>query len=84
MSSPALNNNPSSVDSASTPPETTTTPAHSNAEVTTKTQVSSLAELKEKAPKVYEQMMVGIAMQICRKMEKSQARLKRIMREYRI
>ncbi|MBA3238075.1 MAG: hypothetical protein H0T62_06970 [Parachlamydiaceae bacterium] len=45
------------------------------------TTISSLGELKRKAPKVYEQMMIGIGMHIVHAMEKSQARLKRLMRE---
>jgi hypothetical protein len=53
----------------------------SNGEATMDTQIHSLEELKKKAPKVYEQMMLGIAMQITHEMEKAQARLKKLMRD---
>ncbi len=44
---------------------------------------NSLADLKEKSPKVYNAMMVGIAQNICRDMEDGQQRLKRLMEEGR-
>lgn len=47
------------------------------------TFVSSLSELKEKSPKVYNAMMEGIAMKICNSMRDHQARLKKLMREGR-
>lgn len=45
---------------------------------------NSMNDLKEKAPKVYQAMMVGIAQNICKDMQEAQARLKKIMRESRI
>lgn len=47
------------------------------------TRFNSMADLKEKAPKVYNAMMQGIAQNICRDMEQAQARLKKIMEEGR-
>lgn len=47
----------------------------------TNTTISSLAELKKKAPKVYEAMMQGIAMNMVNKMRRDQEHLKQIMRE---
>lgn len=43
--------------------------------------ISSLGELKQKAPEVYDAMLKGIAEGICNKMNDHQERLKKIMRE---
>ncbi|KAF3361724.1 hypothetical protein PHSC3_001723 [Chlamydiales bacterium STE3] len=48
---------------------------------TTSTTVATLAQLKEKAPQVYNAMMEGLAMNIVSKMRSDQAHLKQIMRE---
>lgn len=48
---------------------------------TTFTKVSSLAELKERAPEVYDVMMKGIAQNIISEMRERQERLKKLMRE---
>lgn len=45
--------------------------------------VSSMADLKEKAPEVYRAMIQGIGMNICNEMRKHQRRLKEIMRKAR-
>ena len=47
------------------------------------TQVSSLEDLKNKAPEVYQKMMEGIAMKICNEMRSSQDRIKEMNREAR-
>jgi hypothetical protein len=47
------------------------------------TQVSSLNELKEKAPEVYKKMMEGIAYSIIGRMRKAQEHLKEMWRESR-
>lgn len=47
------------------------------------TQVSSAAELKEKAPEVWNKMMEGIAMHIISDMRKREARLRELQRESR-
>jgi len=49
--------------------------------ISSSTTVSSLADLKLKAPKVYQAMMEGIAMDICNDMQAAQQRLKDIMDE---
>lgn len=45
------------------------------------TIVHSLADFKEKAPKVYKQMLMGIAQSITGEMQRSQERLKKQMKE---
>lgn len=55
----------------------------SHAKVTGNTKISSLEDLRKKAPKVWKQMMLGIAMNICNEMKKSQERIKKLMREAR-
>lgn len=50
---------------------------------TSDTKVSTMADLKEVAPKVAESMNQGIAMNIIRRMRRSQDRLKKLMREMR-
>lgn len=56
---------------------------HGSAEITGSTTIKSMADLKKKAPKVYQMMMEGIAMNICNEMQHSQERLKKMMREAR-
>lgn len=46
-----------------------------------KTTISSLDDLKHKAPKIYNAMIEGIAMNICNQMQHAQDRLKTIMRK---
>lgn len=46
--------------------------------------ISSLDELRSKAPQVYDRMLMGIAMTICSEMRRRQDRLKQIMRNNRI
>ena len=47
------------------------------------TQVSSMEDLKNKAPEVYQKMMEGIAMKICNEMRSSQERIKDMNRKAR-
>lgn len=47
---------------------------------TAATKVSSLEDLKEKAPKVYDATILAIAQNITNKMRRSQDRLREIMR----
>jgi hypothetical protein len=49
-------------------------------DVDSNTVITSLDDLRQKAPKVYNAMMQGIAMQICNQMEHAQQRLKQMMR----
>lgn len=55
----------------------------STKEVTSFTTISSLGDLREKAPEVYHQMTIGIAMNICHEMREHAGRLKEMMRESR-
>jgi hypothetical protein len=48
-----------------------------------KTTVSSMEELKKKAPEVYNEMIKGIALNMVTKMHRQQERLKQLMREWR-
>lgn len=52
-------------------------------QVTSKTTISSLNDLKKKAPQLYQQMMIGIAMTICSQMQHAQDRVKEMMRKAR-
>ena len=47
------------------------------------TQISSTADLREKAPEVWDKMMEGIAQNIIKDMRQRQERLKKMMREAR-
>lgn len=51
--------------------------------ITMSTRISSLAALKKQAPKLYKQMMLGIATNICAEMQKGQDRIHKIMVEAR-
>lgn len=51
--------------------------------VSSSTKINSMEELREKAPKLYQMMLEGIAMKICGDMKRSQDEIKRIMREAR-
>lgn len=53
----------------------------SPASYSSSTHVNSLSELRTKAPKVYNAMMQGIAMDICNDMKHHQDRLKKLVRE---
>lgn len=49
-------------------------------DVSTKTSFNSMADLKDKYPELYNRMMQGIAINICRDMQRAQTRLKQEMR----
>lgn len=53
----------------------------SNKEPSINQTIGSMDELRKKAPKVYNQMLLGIATNICSEMQRHQARLKEIMRK---
>lgn len=53
------------------------------AQIDSSSSVSSMADLKEKSPEVYNAMMQGVAMKICNEMKSHQDRIKKIMRENR-
>ena len=48
---------------------------------TSSTIITSLADLRNKAPQVYNLMLVSLATTICQEMEHRQAELKKLMRE---
>ncbi|HRD54982.1 MAG TPA: hypothetical protein PLC42_01150 [Parachlamydiaceae bacterium] len=56
---------------------------HASAEATGSTKFSSLDDLKRKAPKVYHQMMVGVATSIIADMRDHQERLKKLREQGR-
>ncbi|WP_166156414.1 hypothetical protein [Neochlamydia sp. AcF84] len=45
--------------------------------------ISSMSDLKEKAPEMHKAMMQGLAMNICNSMQKHQQRFKEILRKGR-
>lgn len=55
----------------------------SSGQVTSSTNISSIADLKAKAPKVYHQMMLGIATVIVNEMKARQDHIKEIWAEAR-
>jgi hypothetical protein len=54
---------------------------HSSSEVNGSTKIPTVEALREKAPQVYNQMLVGIGTITCRRMQRSQERVKQIMRK---
>lgn len=81
---------PAPVDSSSVAPSSTDPSTAGNVattqgagEVTGLTKVTSLGDLKEKAPKVYNMMMLGIAVSMINKMHEQDERLKQLWREAR-
>ncbi len=50
-------------------------------EPSSSTKIGSMEDLKKKAPKLYQKMMEGIAMNICNDMKHHQDHLKELMRE---
>lgn len=75
------------VDSSSSAPAVTNTDATSQdntptGEPTSFTTISSLSDLREKAPKIYNAMLQGIAMNICQHMKHMEDQRKQIMKYY--
>jgi hypothetical protein len=50
-------------------------------EYTSSTVIKNIEDLKRKAPKLYNEMMKSIGMDICHEMQHHQERLKQMMRE---
>ena len=69
-------------DAAVIPPVTTTTGATDTGD-TTKIQISSMEELRTKAPKVYEAMVMGMALRIHSEQEAYMARMREQHRKQR-
>lgn len=79
-----LTNQPSATDATTAAAAiSTNTPNEIAKENSNKAKIGSLADLKHKAPKVYNFMMLSIAQNICIQMQHNQERLKRMWRELR-
>lgn len=80
--SPAPSSSVASSSAIANDPTTQAGAASSNSEMVKMTdKISNMDDLRKKAPKVYQQMLLGIATNICSEMNRQQERLKRIMRE---
>lgn len=55
---------------------------HGKGTVNSNTKITSLQDLKEKAPEVWQKMLEGIAMNICNEMRHHEERIKKLRREY--
>ena len=71
------------IDSPVPTPTVDATMEMSGGDLETIGEVSSLADLKAKAPEVFNLMMASIGEQICHQMRNAQWRLKQLMREGR-
>lgn len=74
---------PSSADPTTAGNIAASKPSSKKGEVTTMTSISSMSELRQRAPKVYNMMMQGIGMCICHEIAKQQAHLKKMMADAR-
>jgi predicted nucleotidyltransferase len=83
MSDPITNTQPVSPSSTSTSSSESPSGSSATTSYSTQTELSSLGDLKEKAPQVYDATMMGIAQSMISQMKRSQERLKEIMREGR-
>lgn len=68
---------------ASTTPTAASSSSGSGSGTNTNSTFSSMSQLQEKSPEVYNAMLLGIAQTICGKMADSQKRVKEINREGR-
>jgi BarA-like signal transduction histidine kinase len=68
-------------ESAAMPTEEAATQTSPSGKLTSSSEIKSLAEFKEKAPEVYDKMMLSIATEICNKMKGHQEKLKQMWRE---
>jgi len=64
-------------------PDTAAAAVSTNGDPANSTTISSISDLKSKAPKVYHQMMVSIATSMIKSMHKRDQRLKEMWREAR-
>ncbi|MCE5318939.1 MAG: hypothetical protein LLG04_16445 [Parachlamydia sp.] len=78
-----LMNQPSATDATTAAAAISTNTPNEIAKQSSNTKISSLADLKRKAPKVYNFMMLSIAQNICIQMQRDQDRLKDMWRELR-
>lgn len=72
---------PSSGPSASDPTTAGAAASQDTSGITSDTKISSLGDLKNKAPKLYKYMMESIAQNVCISMQRAQERLKAAMRQ---
>lgn len=56
--------------------------APNSSEVNSSTTITSLEELKSKAPEVWQKMLEGIGMNICNEMRRHEDRIKELRRQY--
>lgn len=79
-----LTNQPSATDATTAAAAVSTnTPNEIAKKTSSSTTIKSMADLKHKAPKVYNFMMLSIAQNICIQMQRDQDRLKDMWRELR-
>lgn len=69
---------------SSTNPTTAAAAASTSGAVTGATKVSSLEDLKNKAPQVYWKMMESMGMTICRQVQRAEARRKQAAKQYKV
>ena len=61
-----------------------TNPATFSGETTAATEIKDMADLRQKAPEVHDEMMKGVAMAIIRQLNRRQERIKKMWRESRL
>lgn len=85
MTSPvSTNDSTSAVNSGATLTQATggTPPASGAGGAGSSTSFRNLADLKEKAPEVYNMMLQSLGMQMCREQNEAYARIKKMNREF--
>lgn len=78
-----LTNQPSATDATTAAAAVSTNTPNELAQASSKTSIKSLADLKHKAPKVYNFMMLSIAQNMCIQMQHDQDKLTEMWREFR-
>lgn len=78
-----LTTQPSATDATTAAAAVSTNTPNQIAEASSKTSIKSLADLKRKAPKVYNFMMLSIAQNMCIQMQHDQDKLTEMWREFR-
>jgi len=83
MSSPILQDSSSSTIPPAAAADAQQGPSAPSGGVSSATKISSLEDLKEKAPEVYNQMLLSMATTACQDAKKQQDHIKEIMAEAR-
>lgn len=65
-------------------PTTAAAAVSTNGGVTGATKISSMEDLKNKAPEVYKKMMESLAMNICRQVKRADDRRKQAASQYKV